>query len=117
MHTRIQGDRGEDRVAQELERDGFTIIARNYAISTGEVDIIAYKGSLTIFVEVKTRTSYAQFDLSEVVSVAKQKKIMRAAKHWISRHSSVVSSYRFDVALIEHEEVTYIPDAFHVQDV
>jgi putative endonuclease len=117
MHTRTIGNEGENRVAQQLECEGFAIVARNYTITTGEIDIIARKDALTIFVEVKTRSTAANFDLSEVISRSKQKKIMYAAKHWIMRHPSTTSSYRFDVALIVHEEVTYIPDAFHVQDI
>lgn len=110
------GESGEEQVAQYLEREGFAILARNYTISSGEVDIIARKHTLTIFVEVKTRSNFAQFDLSEVISPSKQKKVARAAKHWMLKNPCFSSSYRFDVALIEHEEVTYIPDAFYTKD-
>lgn len=118
MHTRTElGHIGEHRVAQQLEQEGFTIVARNYTITSGEVDIIARNKNLVVFVEVKTRTTPTYFDLSTVVSYSKQKKIIIAARHWIACHPCNNSSYRFDVALIEHEQVTYIPDAFHARDI
>lgn len=117
MYTQVEGYNGENRVAEHLMRDGFTIIARNYAINAGEIDIIARKGMLTIFVEVKTRTTSAYFDLTEVITPSKQRKIIRTARYWIANHSEHAMDYRFDVALIEQEDISYIPDAFHAQDI
>jgi putative endonuclease len=45
---------GEAVAAQFLERKGFTIIDRNYRKPWGEIDIIAEKGNVVRFVEVKT---------------------------------------------------------------
>ena len=109
-----RGDKGEQLVADFLETDGFRILARNYARRTGEVDLIAQRGQLVVFVEVKARTQ-SFFDLTEVINRSKQKRIIAAAKSFIMEHALYDYGYRFDVALIENLEskaITYIPNAF-----
>lgn len=109
------GAEGEKLVAQKLESEGFVICAQNYKTRQGEIDVIAQKRDVLIFVEVKLReTTY--FNLSEVVSYPKQQKIIRTAAHYISKHSVQGMSFRFDVALLENQRgsytITYISNAF-----
>ena len=111
---RQRGDKGEQLVAQYLEQNGFNIVARNYARRTGEVDLIAQRGQLVVFVEVKARTDSC-FDLTEVISRSKQRRIVAAAKYFILEHKIDDKICRFDVALIENLDdgkISYIPNAF-----
>jgi putative endonuclease len=55
---RVVGRLGEDIAASHLERRGFAILARNARTRYGEIDIIAFDGSVLAFVEVKTRRIY-----------------------------------------------------------
>ncbi len=48
------GDLGENIAAKFIEKRGFTIIERNYQKPWGEIDIIAQKGNILHFIEVKT---------------------------------------------------------------
>jgi putative endonuclease len=114
MNTKQLGDKGESLVGDYLEKEGFRIIARNYRKRSGEIDLIALRDDLVVFVEVKART-HSSFDLSEVVGPAKQKRIIACARHFIVEHKMYNSSYRFDVALLENLEtgqITYIKGAF-----
>ncbi len=115
--TRLLGNLGEELVARYLEKDGFAILARNYSVRGGEIDIIATKKELIVFVEVKTRTSQL-FALSEVITYSKQKKIIFTAQHFLARHESLDKIYRFDVALVEgiDSDITYLPNAFTQSD-
>ena len=56
------GDRGEEIACKYLENKGFSIIERNYWRPWGEIDIVAKKGSILSFVEVKSVSA----DLSRV---------------------------------------------------
>lgn len=109
------GNAGESAVTDSLIKDGYTIVARNYRIRGGEIDIIARKDEYLAFVEVKTRKNNL-FPLSEVITLSKQKTIIRTAKHFLSTHTqkTLDTAYRFDVALVEGTDliITYIPHAF-----
>lgn len=111
----VLGARGEQMVAQWLEAKGFEIVARNYSCRSGEIDIIALKGEILAFVEVKLRNS-SYFNLSEVVGPAKQRKIISAAKLFLLHNRYREHVYRFDIALLEPKEdrfaLTYLPNAF-----
>jgi putative endonuclease len=107
------GAHGEDLVERYLNTQGFSIIAKNFSIRGGEVDIIAKKNDLLVFVEVKTRSNN-YFNTSEVITPSKQKKIVLTAKHFISQQKISEMIYRFDVALVDGKtkEISYITNAF-----
>lgn len=115
--THLQrGIAAEQFVAQELTKNGFTVLERNYRCRLGEIDIIVQKNDLLAFVEVKMRVKHYG-DLSELVNQVKQAKIIKAASHFIATHPEYQEmSHRFDVALlheaINDKQLTYIPNAF-----
>lgn len=117
MNIRAEiGIAGEQLVQEQLKKKGFVIAASNYSCRRGEIDIIAEDASRRVFVEVKTRTK-AYFSTSEVITAAKQRKIIATAYYYNSSHRPQYDLiYRFDVALLEKEEngytLTYIENAF-----
>ena len=56
-HNQSIGKWGEDIAAEHLIQHNYEIINRNVRTPYGEIDIVARQGDITIFVEVKTRTS------------------------------------------------------------
>jgi len=117
MERKELGYLGEQKIADFLEKDGFKILARNYKVKKGEVDIIATKDNLISFIEVKTRAN-PKLSMHELVNYTKQKKIVLATMTFL-RHNTCYLEYicRFDVALydITSDEITYIPNAFYGQ--
>ena len=115
------GKKGEALVVAHLEQAGFTIAKTNYTSRQGEIDIIAYKHDLIVFVEVKLRQN-PQFSLSDLITPAKQRKIIKTALYYINQnqllHKSDETMYRFDVAFVEgchnypQYTITYIENAF-----
>ena len=110
------GDQGEALVARFLEERGFAILVSNYRTRLGEVDIIAQKDDLLVFVEVKTRR-HAYFPINMVVTHGKQKKIIKAAKQFLLEKRVVDKVCRFDVATVLYggdgnSHVDYIENAF-----
>ncbi len=77
------GARGEALVAAHLERAGFTILGRNVRVGRLELDVIARRGSLVVFVEVRTRASSRVVAPVETIDVAKLDRIRRAAAGWL----------------------------------
>lgn len=116
MHHRANlGKEAEQKVAEQLRQQGFKIVEHNYRKRHGEIDLIATKASLMVFVEVKMR-QHQYFDLSDVITLSKQRKIISVAKEYIARKGTENQSYRFDVALLQGTpqglDVQYIPNAF-----
>lgn len=91
------GSRGEELAASFLERNGFTIVERNFRCKGGEVDIVARDGNTIVFVEVKSRKSLAYGVPQEAVTPFKQRQISKAALTWLARHHKIDSPARFDV--------------------
>lgn len=118
--TKHLGNTGEQFVAETLQQQGFTIAAHNYQKQAGEIDVIACKKDLVVFVEVKTRTSFF-CDTGKIITPTKQKKIATVAKHFLATHTQYEDkNYRFDVAFVQKKEntfdLTYIPDAFQAHE-
>lgn len=119
MDTSTLGHDGELFVAKLLEKKGFTIHQKNYRKFFGEIDIIAYKKNLYIFVEVKTRKS-DRMAMGQLISLSKQQKIIKTARTFIAQHHITNAIFRFDVALLVQQDssfaVQYIENAFTQQD-
>lgn len=116
---RIFGDQGEEAVAQWLIEHGFQILARNYQTRLGEVDIIATKGEVVAFIEVKTRKSN-YFPISNTITYTKQKRIIRAATSFILKNKIQNKVLRFDVAAVTQQtsdrfDIIMIENAFTKQ--
>lgn len=110
------GKAGENIVARQLEREGFKILEKNYKRQYGEIDLIAGKKELIVFVEVKMRRNINS-ELEHLVPESKQKKIALVAKEYMARNNVCEKTCRFDVALIKgteyNHELQYISNAFY----
>ena len=111
------GARGEHYAAKHLERQGFKIIERNYTCPLGELDLVARKGPLLVFCEVKTRSTAKMGPPELAVNHGKQRKIVRLAKYYIKNNRLENLQCRFDVVTVQwgegkKPEVRHIPAAF-----
>ena len=102
----------EQMAASYLVREGFRVLARNWASKFGEVDIIAkdLDGTL-VFVEVRQRISIGHGGAAASVTRAKQKKLILTAKSYIAGQAQE-PSIRFDVIAFEGEQMEHIRGAF-----
>lgn len=76
---------GETQACYFLERQGFTIIDRNYYTTVGEIDIVATKAGDYYFIEVKTRAAGSMAtDLA--VTADKKRKLSKTVKVYCYRH-------------------------------
>jgi putative endonuclease len=108
------GKRGEDLAHRYLRKVGFTVVARNYRPGPdSEVDIVARRGDLLVFVEVKTRTSAESGHPDRAIDLEKQKHIARAARSYVTRAGIEWNKVRFDtIAII----LSHPPSIVHHED-
>ena len=116
MNTKERGNRGEERAASYLISKGFSIIERNWRTKGGEIDIIAYKNDILVFVEVKTLPNGTMDMIQRELNYQKRQRIIKTSKRFLLKHREYNNSYvRFDVIVIDMpglEPVYHIENAF-----
>jgi putative endonuclease len=108
------GISAESRAAAFLIAKGFRILARRWKSPVGEIDIIARRRSLLIFVEVKARDRLD--DAAWSVTDRQRLRIVAAAEAWLARYpDDRIRDMRFDAVLVAPARIPrHIPAAFDV---
>jgi putative endonuclease len=104
---------GEDTAERLLERHGLEIVARNYRTRHGEIDLVARDGATLVFVEVRSRASGRFGGAIESITAAKRRRIVAAARHYLSKLTREPPC-RFDVVTLEAGEPAWLRGAFDV---
>lgn len=111
----VLGKAGEDAAAAYLQEQGYTICDRNWRKNRLELDIVAMKDEVLVFVEVKTRRNTAYREPYEAVDWKKIRHIVVAADTYIKLHD-FGGPVRFDIVTVVgkegHFEIQHIKDAF-----
>ncbi len=110
----IFGNKGEDQANTFLLEKGFQIVRRNYRYKKiGEIDIIALKGNLLVFCEVKRRSNYSYGGAIFSISRRKKQKIRILADYFLNQNSSFYNenfTFRFDLIAIQNDKLEWIQD-------
>jgi putative endonuclease len=104
----------ETRAAALLLLKGFRIAARRWRSPVGEIDLVARRGRLLVFVEVKAREKFD--DAAEAVTERQRRRIAAAAEAWLASHADDLQrDIRFDAVLVAPWRMPrHIPAAFDV---
>jgi putative endonuclease len=108
------GQWGEEIAAQYLTAEGCEILGRNIRTPYGEIDIVARQGDVTIFVEVKTRTTDKMGLPEDSITWQKREHMIACAEHYAAEHA--IDHWQIDVIAIEGKpgarpKVTYFENA------
>lgn len=106
-----RGHFAEYAAALFLLAKGYRILAIRFRTKAGEIDLVARKGDLAVFVEVKARVG--EREAVDAVSATAQRRIRAASDIWLSRRSDARLSQRYDVvAVLPGRLPRHFPDAF-----
>ncbi|MBQ9525225.1 MAG: YraN family protein [Bacteroidaceae bacterium] len=108
------GIEGEDKAANYLIREGYTILDRNWKSGHKELDIVAEKDGILVVVEVKTRTSSKYGNPEDAVTPKKIRNTVLAADAYI-RFNRIDLPVRFDIISVlssSGDVINHIEDAF-----
>lgn len=113
--THRAGYRAEWVAVAWMMLKGYRILARRYTVRGGEIDIVARRRSLVVFIEVKARPTRDEALLA--VTGRKRRRIERAAAVWLSRNAWAAGcSRRGDAVLIAPGRwPMHLPDAFELR--
>jgi putative endonuclease len=113
------GRAAEAAAARHLQRQGWVLLGRNVRIGRGELDLIARRGGVLAFVEVKARRSASCGAPEDAVDRRKRRQVARLAELWLAARPWAlrgVSDVRFDVvavdATVAPPEVRHLQGAF-----
>lgn len=98
-----RGAAAEQLAADYLSAQGLRVVARNYRVRGGEVDLICEHGPTLVFVEVRLRTNARFGGAAASIGAAKQQRLILAARHYLlanGRHASE-RPCRFDAVLLD----------------
>jgi putative endonuclease len=113
-HNQRVGKWGEQTAIKYLAQKDYEILGRNVRTPYGEIDIVARQGDMTIFVEVKTRTSIKMGLPEESITARKREHMIACAEHYAAEHE--IDHWQIDVISIEGKpgtepKVTYFENA------
>lgn len=110
----VKGNHAERLVASYLQRHQLILVEQNYCCRFGEIDLIMRENATLVFVEVRMRSSDAYGGAAASITTAKQKKLLRTARHYIAG-TNAEPACRFDVVLLSGtngRDVEWIKNAF-----
>jgi putative endonuclease len=113
--TLERGSEAEALVAAHLRARGFAILAHNARVGRLEIDLIARRGSLLVFCEVRSRATRAFVDPIFTITHAKVRRVRSAARAWLAFRRLRYEEVRFDAASVVLQpdpEITYYEAAF-----
>ena len=120
MNARQQfGRAAEEVAARYLQRRGWRVLGRNVRVGRGELDIVARRGDVLAFIEVKARRSDVCGSPEDAVTARKRRQVARLAELWLAARPWAlerIADVRFDIVAVDATtvpaSVRHLPDAF-----
>jgi len=117
--THEVGRRFEGVAARHLTELGWQILAKNVRFERKEIDLVARRGQIVAFVEVKGRRGAGFGHALEAIDWRKRREVATVAQWWIDRFGTPELMYRFDAVAIDRSPdgrfvVRHIEDAWRL---
>jgi len=115
------GRLGEDLAHRYLQKRGYTVVARNWRPGgggSGEIDVVALKDGVHVFVEVKTRRRDDDAAPARAIDETKMRGWRYAARAYLRQSGADGAPARMDlveIVLEPQQRLEHTPDAFRLQ--
>jgi putative endonuclease len=108
----LSGQKAEEKAALYLKDKGYEILERNYRYRRSEIDIIARKENLIVFVEVKFRSGNSYGDPEISVNEKKGSQVLIGAENYLFE-KDWNGEVRFDIiSILSDRSIEHFEDAF-----
>lgn len=91
------GKKGEEFAASYLKNKGYEIIAKNQMVGHGEIDLIAKKDDLYVFIEVKTRKGEEYTGLLDSIDKRKEENLIKSVEKYLAENNLEDFDFRIDL--------------------
>ena len=95
-----RGQLAENHAVLFLKNRGYSVIAQNWKVKIGELDIIAQKDKILVFIEVKALTTEEYYP-EDHVDYRKSRKLVQLAELFLAKHPVSSYDYRIDVIAVQ----------------
>lgn len=100
------GKKGEDKAVLHLTQTGYRILHRNWSSEKLEIDIIALKDDIVVFIEVKARSTSKYGWPEEAITKAKAKNLIEAAELYLE-DQNLENEIRFDIISLVQQNSSF----------
>jgi putative endonuclease len=107
---------GESVASEYLTDHGYSIVDRNARTTHGEIDLVARQGTVTVFVEVKTRTSHLFGPPETAITTKKRAHMLAASQAYLQMHPEFDGDCRLDVIAIEYDRSKKVTSLVHFEN-
>lgn len=97
------GLEAEKSIAAYLQKQGYSILERNWRCRRGEVDLIAQKKQKLYFVEVKFRNSKSYGSALDSLTPSKLKKLAATALTYLQQAQKAKQDFAFAAVLVDQK--------------
>lgn len=98
------GKWGEKQALKYLKKQKYKILQKNFRTHSGEVDIIASKQNVLVFVEVKTQRGFGVIEPEHRVGLKKKRQLVKLAKYYVARTKTKFDEVRMDIITVTQNE-------------
>lgn len=116
-HNQKIGKFGETLAKNYLTRHGYEMIDANVKLSYQEIDIVARKGVLTIFVEVKTRISQIYGSAENAFAFTKSERFRRGIEMYNKNYKISADNIRADLITVDIDRLKKTAKIKHFKDI
>jgi putative endonuclease len=112
------GARAEALAATWLERQGLSVLERNFRVRGGEIDLVCRDGRSLVFVEIRLRRNAGFGGAAASITANKRRRLVLAARHYLARQPD--ADCRFDCVLMDalsESAIEWVRNAFSADDV
>lgn len=111
------GEIAEKNACAFLKKHGLQLVTQNYRGRFGEIDLIMKDKDDIVFVEVRYRHGSDFGSAAETIDHKKRKKIMKTAMQFLQQQNLFDKiGCRFDIVGIDQQQISWIKDAFNIND-
>ena len=107
---------GEEQAVDYLQRKGYTIVERDWKSRHRDIDIIATRDDVVVFVEVKTRSNQVFGEPEDAIDYRKMCNLRAAINHYV-QYKHLNKEIRFDIISIVGSLNNGIQTIKHFEDI
>ena len=116
-HNQRIGQFGETLAKNFLIKRGYKIMDANVKLSYQELDVVARKDGLTVFIEVKTRISQFYGPAENALQFSKLERFRRGIEMYLAGKNLEAEDIRADLITVDIDQITKIAKIKHYEDV